>query len=121
MHKVLVVDDEVGIMEVLKGILTEAGCAVETAANGAEGLQRVAAGVPDAVFVEVRVPGTDEPGLLRALRSEPAWAAIPVIVMSALPEDAVRAQDGSYAAFLRKPFRVPTVLAALQRALRRDV
>ena len=120
MRKVLVVDDEIGITEILESILVDAGYTVEIAASGEEGLQRVAAGMPDAVLLDFRMPGLDGPGMLRSLRSEPAWAAIPVVVMSSLPEEAVAAQGDSYAAFLRKPFRVSSVLAALQRALRRS-
>lgn len=120
MCKVLVVDDEVGIAEILQSILAEAGYTVETAANGEEALQHVAAGMPDTVILDFRMPGLDGPGMMRALRSEPAWAAIPVVVMSSLPEEVVAAQGDSYAAFLRKPFRVSSVLAALQHALRRS-
>jgi CheY-like chemotaxis protein len=118
MRKVLVVDDEVGIVEILESILLEAGYEVETAASGEEGLQRVASGAPDAVFLDLRMPSLDGLDLMRALRSEPAWATIPVVVMSSLPEEAV-VQGSGYTAFLRKPFRVSAVLAALQRALRR--
>ncbi|MBV9747306.1 MAG: response regulator [Acetobacteraceae bacterium] len=120
MRKVLVVDDEVGVTEVLESILTDAGYRAETATSGEEALQRIAAGVPDIIVLDLRMPGLDGPSLLRALRNEASWAAIPVIAMSSLPEEAVAAQDGGYAAFLRKPFRVSSVLAALQRALRRS-
>ena len=120
MRKVLVVDDEVGITEILESILADAGYEVETAAGGEEALRRVAAGAPDAVILDFRMPGLGGPGVLHALRSEPAWAAIPIVVMSSLPEEAVTAESDGYAAFLRKPFRVSSVLAALQHALRRS-
>ncbi len=120
MRKVLVVDDEVGVTEILASILVDAGYRVETATGGEEALRCVAADVPDIIVLDVRMPGLDGPGLLRALRAEPSWAAIPVVAMSSLPEEAVAAQDGGFAAFLRKPFRVSSVLAALQRALRRS-
>lgn len=119
MHKVLVVDDEVGVVEVLESILVDAGYEVETAASGEEGLQRVAAGVPDAVFLDLKMPGLDGLGLLHVLRSEPAWAEIPVVVTSSLPEEAVADRRDGYTTFLRKPFRITSVLAALRRALRR--
>ena len=119
MRKVLVVDDDAGITEILESILVDAGYAVATAASGEEALQRVAADVPDVVILDFRMPGLGGTGLLRALRTEPAWAAVPVVVMSSLPQEVVTAQGG-YAAFLRKPFRVSSVLAALQHALRRS-
>lgn len=120
MRKVLVVDDEVGVTEILESILEEAGYHVETATSKAEALRRIAADVPDAIVLDFRMPGLDGPGVLRALRLDPSWAAIPVVAMSSLPEEAVAAQDTNYAAFLRKPFRVASVLAALQHALRRS-
>ena len=119
MRKVLVVDDEVGITEILESILVDAGYLVEIATSGEGALQRLAAGVPDAIILDVRMPGLDGPGLLLGLRLDPSWAAIPVVVMSSLPEEAVAAQDDGYDTFLRKPFRVSSVLAALRHALRR--
>ncbi len=120
MRKVLVVDDGVGVTEILESILVDAGYRVATATSGEEAVRQVAADVPDVIVLDARMPGRDGPSLLHTLRLNPSWAAIPVVAMSSLPEEAVIVPDGGFAAFLRKPFRVSSVLAALQHALRRS-
>lgn len=120
MATVLILDGDLGVAEVLEGVLVDAGYVVERVVDSEIFLRRLAEGVPDAVFLDLAAPGFDGPGLLRAMQSEPAWASIPVVVMSALPEEAIPALSGGNAAFLRKPFRVASVLAALRRALRRQ-
>ena len=118
MSKLLVIDDEFGVAEVLESLFLDEGHEVVIAVNGKQGLERLAERVPDAVFVDFMMPVLDGPGFLRTMRAEPAWAAIPVVMMSSLPEDAVAAHGDGYAAFLRKPFRIATVLATLHQALR---
>lgn len=118
MPKLLVIDDEFGVAEILESLLLDEGHEVMTAVNGKQGLERLAQSVPDVVFVDFMMPVLDGPGLIQAMRAEPAWAAIPVILMSSLPEDAVSTPGAGYTAFLRKPFRIATVLATLHQVLR---
>ena len=118
MPTVLVVDDEFGVAEVLEAILTDEGYGVILAANGRQGLARVNDSQPDVVLVDYMMPVLDGVGLVRALAANPAHAHLPVILMSSLPEEAIKSQLDGYAAFLRKPFRVATVLTTLQRVLR---
>ena len=118
MPTVLVVDDEFGVAEVLEAILTDEGYAVVLAANGRQALARVGDSQPDVVLVDYMMPALDGVGVLRALAANPAHAGLPVILMSSLPEEAVKSQVDGYAAFLHKPFRVATVLTTLQRVLR---
>ena len=118
MPKLLVIDDEFGVAEILESLLLDEGHEVMTAVNGKQALERLAQSVPDVVFVDFMMPVLDGPGLIQAMRAEPAWAAIPVILMSSLPEDAVSTPGAGYTAFLRKPFRIATVLATLHQVLR---
>ena len=119
MRSVLVVDDEFGIADVLQEILIDAGYAVGMALDGRQGLERAREVRPELVLADFMMPVLDGPGLLRALAAEPALAAVPVVMMSSLPEATVLAACRPLrpAGFLRKPFRIAAVLQAVAAAL----
>jgi len=114
---VLVVDDEFGVAEVLDAILTDEGYRVVTATNGRQALARIAEQRPDLMLLDYMMPILDGVAVLRALSADPTVSGLPVVVMSALPQEAIAIETRHYAAFLRKPFRIKTVLAAIQSAL----
>jgi CheY-like chemotaxis protein len=121
---VLVVEDEFAIADLLEMVLTDEGYRVVTAANGRQGLERLAEGLhPDLIITDYMMPVLDGAGLLQAMRESEAQRAIPCIVMSAVPEAGVRERVGDYAAFVRKPFSlramvqlVTTILGARRRS-----
>jgi CheY-like chemotaxis protein len=109
--RILVVEDEFGIAEVLQSALTDAGHDVVIAINGKQGLERLTEAQPDLVILDFMMPVLDGPGMLRSMRSNPEFGAIPAILMSSLPESAVmREASGMYDGFLRKPFSLRMVL-----------
>ena len=109
MATVLIVDDEFGIAELLDAVLSDDGHIVATAANGRQGLARVAAHPPDLIFLDFMMPVMDGPAMLAALAGDPGTRAIPVVLMSSMPEETVRERAAGHAAFLRKPFRLKQV------------
>ncbi|MBY0298541.1 MAG: response regulator [Methylobacterium sp.] len=117
MATVLIVDDEFGIAELLESVLTDEGHTVFTAANGRHGLQRMAEAAPHLIVLDFMMPVMDGPTMLRALQAEEATRDIPVVMMSSMPEEAVRARCDGYAVFLRKPFRLKEARAAVAAAL----
>ncbi len=117
MATVLVVDDEFGVVEVLDAILTDEGYRVVTATNGRQAMARIAEQRPDLILLDYMMPVFDGVAVLRALSADPRATGLPIVVMSALPEEAISAEAKHYTAFLRKPFRIKTVLAAIERAL----
>lgn len=117
MRTVLVVDDEFGVADVLEAILTDEGFRVVTAANGRQALACIAARRPDLVLLDYMMPVLDGVGVLHALAADQDADSPPVVVMSALPEEAVAAVTQDYQAFLRKPFRIRSVLAAIGQAM----
>ena len=119
MATILVVDDEFGVAEVLEATLVDEGFRVLTAIDGRGGLALLKQARPDAVLLDYMMPAMDGVAVLRAIQSDATLAAIPVVMMSALPEVAIRSQVQGYAGFLRKPFRIRTVLALLAGVLRR--
>lgn len=120
MRTILVVDDEFGTVEVLVAALEDEGYRVLTAANGRRGLERLEENKPDLVVCDFMMPLMDGPTMVAAMRRDPALGDVPVIMMSAAPEDALRKHMDGYDAFLRKPFRIPALLEAVAAALARE-
>ncbi len=118
MATVLVVDDEPLIAMALEAALEDAGYAVVTAANGRQGLERLAeAPRPDLVLLDMMMPVMNGPAMLAAMAADPELRGIPVIVLSSLPEEAIRDRAGGVAAILRKPYTAEQVLDAIARVL----
>src|SRR5205814_4768707 len=84
MATILVVEVEFGIAEVLVSVLVEAGHYVVTAINGKQGLERLTERPPQLVLLDFMMPLLDGPGMLRAMKHDPAYRAIPTVIMSSL-------------------------------------
>ena len=83
----LVVDDSPTTQEMLRGILGAAGYAVEIASDAAEALGVLNERRPDAMIVDVAMPGMDGFELTRRLKADPGLRRIPLIILSALSSD----------------------------------
>jgi DNA-binding NtrC family response regulator len=116
--KVLVVDDEFGIGEVLSAILEDDGHEAILAINGRQALERLAEETVDLILTDFMMPDIDGPGLVRAVLADDRLAGIPVVIMSSLPEARVAAAVQGHVAFLRKPFRVDAVSALIEGVLK---
>jgi CheY-like chemotaxis protein len=120
MATILIVEDEFAIAELVEMILADEGHTVLTAANGRLALERLAKGPnPDLIITDFMMPILDGVGFLKELRNNETHRDIPCIVMSSMPEEAVRQRIGHYAAFIRKPFhltRVSELVDALTRS-----
>jgi CheY-like chemotaxis protein len=117
--KVLIVDDEPDIRRIAKlGLSRVGGMEVVEAANGAEALVRAKADKPDAVLLDVMMPGLDGPSTLARLREDPATSGIPVVFLTAkaIAVELERLKVLGAAGVLTKPFD-PMTLARELRAL----
>lgn len=111
MATVLIVEDEFAIADLLEMVLTDEGYRVLTAANGRQGLERLAdRPLPDLVISDYMMPLLDGAGLLQAMRDAEALRHIPCIIMSSVPEANVRERVNGYTAFIRKPFQFAAVV-----------
>jgi DNA-binding NarL/FixJ family response regulator len=117
--RILIVDDEPLNVDYLEQELEGLGFVTETAADGAEALERVAAAPPDLVLLDVMMPRMDGISALRVLKSDPETRLIPVLLMTALNavEDRVRGIEAGADDFLSKPVDDRELLARIRTAL----
>jgi serine/threonine-protein kinase PpkA len=119
MAKILVIEDEMQIRLNLQIMLKAEGHHVVTAANGREGIARVAENRPDLVLCDVMMPELDGFGVLEHLRSDPANADLPFVFLTALDDRASMRRGMNLGAddFLNKPFTRDELLEAIQSRL----
>jgi len=118
--RVLIIDDEADIRRVARLSLARiGGMDVLDAGSGAEGTEKAAAEAPDAILLDVMMPGLDGPATLRALRADPRTADIPVVFLTAnaMPDDVARLLAMGVRGVLNKPFDPLTLPAQLRAAL----
>jgi len=117
-NRILVVDDEPQIRRALRTALTAHGFEVETAENGDDALVRIATWTPDAIVLDLVMPGKDGFAVVRDTRT---WSQVPIIVLSARGQetDKVQALDLGADDYLTKPFGIGELLARLRAVMRR--
>ena len=120
MTTILVVEDEPDIRELIRLNLELDGFEVVTAPDGIEGLEAARAWGPDAVILDVMMPGLDGWEVLAALKAEgPPLAEIPVVMLTARSSDLDRVKGGIEGAvrYLTKPFNPAGLRAAVAEVL----
>jgi two-component system, OmpR family, response regulator len=117
--RLLVVDDEATILELLSGSLRLAGFEVVTAASGAEAVRAAVSGRPDLVLLDVMMPDGDGFEALRRMRS--GGAEVPVIFVTARDEvsDRVRGFAVGGDDYVTKPFSLEELLGRIRAVLKR--
>ena len=116
-HRVLVVDDEASIRDLLSKTLALAEYDVDTAADATIALDRMRTGAYDLMIADLKMPGMDGLALIR--QAKRIKADMPVIIITGFSTEssAIEAVNLGVAGYLTKPFRVPQVLAAAAKAL----
>jgi two-component system, OmpR family, response regulator MprA len=118
--KILVVDDEQAVRESLRRALHLEGYEVELAGDGSEALERLEAGnQPDAVVLDVLMPGTDGLEVARSLRKSGNEVPILMLTARAAVDDRVAGLDAGADDYLVKPFALEELHARLRALLRR--
>ena len=116
--RVLLIEDDIPVQELLGAYFQAKGHVVSTAANGIEGLKAFNAGLPELVLLDVGLPELDGWAVLEAIR---ATSAVPVVLLTALDEtdNVVRGLAMGAVDYLTKPFDVRELDARVQAILRR--
>src|SRR5438876_1071526 len=121
MPKILVIDDDAELREMIQFSLEHAGFEVTQADNGVAGVQQACAQLPDLILCDVRMERMDGYRTLAALRQDTATAPIPVILMTGMADTAGMRHGMELGAddYLSKPFTVPQLLAAVNARLKK--
>ena len=116
--RILVVEDDKAIRNLIITTLETQGYQYSTAANGSQALLEAASSRPDVLLLDLGLPDMDGVEIIRKIRG---WSEMPILVVSARSEDRdkVEALDAGADDYLTKPFSVDELLARLRVALRR--
>jgi two-component system, OmpR family, KDP operon response regulator KdpE len=117
--RVLVVDDEAPILRALATNLRARGYTVDVAATGEDALVLAARHRPDAVILDLGLPGISGIEVIEGLRG---WTAVPILILSAREAESekVAALDAGADDYVTKPFGMDELLARLRASLRRN-
>ncbi|MEN8006609.1 MAG: sigma-54 dependent transcriptional regulator [Candidatus Krumholzibacteriota bacterium] len=118
MGRILLIDDDNSLREVVQFILTDSGHEVLTAADGNEGLALLGED-PDLVITDIRMPGADGMEVLRRIRETASMTSVPVIMLTAhgTVEQAVEAMKLGAFTYLLKPFAREELKLTVEQAL----
>jgi CheY-like chemotaxis protein len=116
-RRVLVVEDDRDVREVIAEYLQQEGYAAAIAENGLEALHLLNAGLrPQAILLDLLMPAMGGEAFLNWLRADPGFADVPVIIITGVTQPAASTRL-SADAVLTKPFEVDDLLSALQRVV----
>ena len=120
--KILIVEDEAAIREMLGYSLMKNGYAFEEAADTEEAEQLLQRELPDLILLDWMLPGTSGVDYARRLRGKPATKTIPIIMLTAKSEeeDKIRALDLGVDDYITKPFSTKELLARIRAVMRRS-
>ncbi|HSG48391.1 MAG TPA: sigma-54 dependent transcriptional regulator [Longimicrobiales bacterium] len=114
--KVLVVDDELGILNTLEILLRREGFAVTTASSGREALERLDESIPDVVLTDIKMPGMSGLDILAHVRELDPEVAVILMTAQASLKTAMDAVNQGAFYYLQKPFANDELLGLLRRA-----
>lgn len=119
--KILVIEDEADLREILKANLGKEGYTVFAARDGETGLKMARAEMPDAIILDLMLPGLDGLEVCRLLKRDTLMAGIPVLMATAKAEDVdvVTGLEVGADDYIAKPFSMRVLVARLRTVLRR--
>jgi DNA-binding response OmpR family regulator len=118
--RILIVDDEPMVRDTLGQVLVDEGYVVDTAVDGEDALDRVHEARPDAILLDLMMPGMNGRQFLQALRNEPAYAQVPVLIMTAVHGLEVNLASIGASEVVEKPFQVEDLLNKVALAVYRS-
>jgi len=119
-QRILIVDDEAAVADLIEAVLVSEGYTVAIARDGIQGILLARDWKPDLVLMDVMLPGIDGTTAIRRLKSDPATADLPIVAMSA--GRTIRRQSSELSdadAALSKPFDIEALLAQIEFLLSR--
>ena len=119
--RILVVDDEPDLLELVRFNLSQAGFRVETAASGREALEQLRRSPPDLMVLDLMLPDVSGNDICRQVRSDPALADLPILMLTAKSEEVDRVVGFELGAddYVPKPFSPRGLTLRVRAVLRR--
>ena len=111
---ILVVDDDVPILVLMKNLLREFGFETATAASGQQAIEEARRKAPSLILLDKNMPGMSGHEVLSKLRDEGAIEGIPVLILSGEPVDPNELKKLGATAAILKPFDVPTLIQTIR-------
>jgi CheY-like chemotaxis protein len=115
---ILVVDDDAPILLLMRSLLREYGFEPVEAASGEQAIEQARARTPDLVLLDRNMPGMSGDEVLRALRAEPAFGSVPVLILSGEPIEPDELQRLGATAAVLKPFDVLALVETIRKHIR---
>jgi len=122
-NRILVIDDEPDLLELVRVNLDQAGYRVDTAASGSEALAALRRSSPDLIVLDLMLPDISGTELCRRLRGDPEFAHLPIIMLTAKAEEVDRVVGLELGAddYVTKPFSPRELALRVNAVLRRRV
>jgi len=121
-YKILIIDDEEDIMELIRYNLTKEGYLVEGVYCGEDALAKARSGMPDLIVLDLMLPGIDGLEVCKLLKANAKTSHIPIIMLTAKGEDAdiVTGLEVGADDYVTKPFSPRVLIARIRAALRKQ-
>ena len=117
--KILVVDDDVDLVTVMKGTLESKAYEVIVAYNGKEGLEKAKKEKPDLVVLDIMMPVMDGFNFAEQFGKDPSLAKIPVLALTSFSESLGQPFPFEVSEYLRKPLKPKDLIAKVEEHLKR--
>ena len=120
MAKLLLIDDEVQLLEMLQIRLEANGYEIVTANDGVEGIEKVKSENPDLIILDIMMPKMDGYEVCEILKNDPQYSKIPIIFLSAKAQEdnmKIGKEEGAEA-FVKKPFETSDLLTKIEELLK---
>ncbi|MDO8429033.1 MAG: response regulator [Candidatus Daviesbacteria bacterium] len=114
-RKILICDDDQGILEVIKIMLETKSYQVKVLSNGKSIQKQVASFQPDLILLDIWMPGIDGREITKVLKKSDSSKGIPIIIISALNETKKMAAEIGAQGFLSKPFEMDDLLKTVDK------
>lgn len=114
--KILLIEDEVNILDIVKDVLKEEGFQVKTASSGKKGVEIASAWLPDLIICDIMMPGMDGYEVFEKLKEQPTTSGIPIIYLTAKADyqDFRKGMNLGAADYIFKPFDIRSLVKAVK-------
>ncbi len=120
--KILIVDDDTGLTQLLQLVFESRGFWVTTAYDGEQALKALEKELPEAIVLDLMMPGVGGLEVCKLVRKDPRTAHIPIIILSAMPNESAHqdAMDAGATEYLIKPIRPSDLIKRIREVTARE-